>query len=147
MSNPNTNPTLSCCGLCGLKPTSCKGHTPDEYSMTGDYWAGSFGQGEDFNFDWFISHYDNRREALRAYVEATLRNGGTILQSFGPTKPTHLGDTLWNLQGTRRLDEAGTIGEYDRCFIAECWNPEYLANHIARRTFGFNMRIATWLEL
>ena len=147
MSNPNTNPTLSCCGLCGMKPTSCKGHTPDEYSMTGDYWAGSFGQGEDFNFDWFISHYDNRREALRAYVEATLRNGGTILQSFGPTKPTHLGDTLWNLQGTRRLDEAGTIGEYDRCFIAECWNPEYLANHIARRTFGFNMRIATWLEL
>ena len=147
MSNPNTNPTLSCCGLCGLKPTSCKGHTPDEYSMTGDYWAGSFGQGEDFNFDWFISHYDNRREALRAYVEATLRNGGTILQSFGPTKPTHLGDTLWNLQGTRQLDEAGTIGEYDRCFIAECWNPEYLANHIARRTFGFNMRIATWLEL
>ena len=147
MSNPNTNPNLSCCGLCGLKPNSCKGHTPDEYSMTGDYWAGSFGQGEDFNFDWFISHYDNRRETLRAYVEATLRSGGTILQSFGPTKPTHLGDTLWNLQGTRRLDEAGNIGEYDRCFIAECWNPEYLANHIARRTFGFNMRIATWLEV
>lgn len=115
--------------------------------MTGDYWSGSFGQGDAFNFDLFMSHYNDRRESLRAYVEATLRSGGTILQSFGPTKPTHLGDTLWNLQGTRRLDEAGTIGEYDRCFIAECWNPEYLANHIARRTFGFNMRIATWLEV
>lgn len=145
MSNA-TDPNLSSCGLCGLKSNSCKGHTRDEYSMTGDYWSDSFGQGDDFNFDWFKSHYDDRREALRAYVETTLRNGGTILQSFGPTKPTPLGDTLWNLQGTRRLNEAGHISEYDRCFIAECWNPEYLANHIARRTFGFNMRIATWLN-
>lgn len=145
MSNDNAT-NLSFCSLCGLKPDACKGHTPDEYSMTGDYWTSSFGQGEEFHFDWFMSHYNDRREALRAYVETTLRNGGTILQSFGPTKPTPLGDTLWNLQGARRLDEAGNIGEYDRYFIPACWNPEYLANHIARRTFGFNMRIATWLE-
>lgn len=145
MSN-ETDPNPAYCGLCGLKPDACKGHSRDEYSMTGDYWTGSFGQGEEFDFDWYTSHYNDRREALRAYVETTLRNGGTILQSFGPTRPTHLGDTLWNLHGTRRLDEAGDIGEYDRCFIAERWNPEYLANHIARRTFGFNMRIATWLE-
>ena len=96
MSNDNA-PNLSNCGLCGLKSDACKGHTPDEYSMTGNYWTGSFGQGEEFNFDWFLSHYNDRREALRAYVETTLRNGGTILQSFGPTKPTPLGDTLWNL--------------------------------------------------
>ena len=94
MSNDNA-PNLSNCGLCGLKSDACKGHTPDEYSMTGNYWTGSFGQGEEFNFDWFLSHYNDRREALRAYVETTLRNGGTILQSFGPTKPTPLGDTLW----------------------------------------------------
>lgn len=145
MSN-ETDANPAYCGLCGLKPDACKGHSRDEYSVTGNYWTGSFGQGEEFDFDWYISHYNDRREALRAYIETTLRNGGTILQSFGPTRPTHLGDTLWNLHGTRRLDEAGDIGEYDRCFIAECWNPEYLANHIARRTFGFNMRIATWLE-
>ena len=154
MSNPTesylqtiTNPTLSSCALCGLKSNACKGHTSEEYRMTGDYWSASFGQGEEFNFDLYTTHYNDRREALRSYLETTLRSGGTILQSFGATKPTDLGDTLWNLQGTRRLDAAGNIGEYDRCFIAECWTPEYLANHIAYRTFGFNMRIATWLEL
>jgi hypothetical protein len=65
---------------------------------------------------------------------------------FGPTKPTILEDTLWNLTGTRRLDAQGDIGEYDRPFIAECWTPEYIAHHLARRTFGFNMRVATWLQ-
>jgi len=142
------DPNLSSCGLCGLKSNACKGHARDGYHMTADYWSAFFGQGEGFNFDLFIfmNHYNDRREALCTYVETTLRNGGTFLESFGPTKPTELGDTLWNLQGTRRLDADGKISEYDRPFIAECWNPEYLADHIARRAFGFNMRIATWLE-
>lgn len=40
-------------------PETRKGHTRDEYSISGDYWSGSFGQGEEFNFDWFISHEAN----------------------------------------------------------------------------------------
>src|SRR5215213_8320939 len=98
-----TEPNLSSCGLCGLKSTACKSHTHDEYQLTGEYWSASFGQSEEFNFELFRTHYDDRREALRAYVEATLRNGGTILQSFGATQPTYLGDTLWNMEGTRHL--------------------------------------------
>jgi hypothetical protein len=114
---------------------------------TPDFWSPSFGQpSEEFDFRMWQAHYDARREALRLYFEEHLRQGGTILQSFGPTKPTDLGDTLWNLTGTRRLDAQGDIGEYDRPFIAECWTPEYIANHLARRTFGFNMRVATWLQ-
>ncbi|HJU91289.1 MAG TPA: hypothetical protein VJ656_00020 [Pyrinomonadaceae bacterium] len=41
-------------------PETRKGHTRDEYSISGDYWSGSFGQSEEFNFDWFISHEANK---------------------------------------------------------------------------------------
>jgi len=126
-----------------------------------DFWSSDFGQQKDqtgayeFSFTIWEKHYEARKEAMREYLYRALSEGRTILESFSHNRPTadftnpDLGgcsDTLWNIQGTRRLDIHGTISPYTRTFIDSAMNPDYLSEHLANRIFGFGMRVATWLE-
>jgi hypothetical protein len=134
----------------------------DDYvrNLPEDFWSPVFGQARDrdaynFSFEKWHVHYKERQTAMQLFFEEWLRQGGTILESFSDNRPTAnfaeadrngCADTLWNVKGTRRMDIHGNITDYQRPFLDPYMTPEYLAEHLASRMFGFNLRVATWLE-
>lgn len=135
----------------------------DDYirNLPDDFWSPVFGQtanrssAYEFNFDLWHAHYNARKASMQNFFETWLAKGGTILQSFSDDRPTldfteeyrnSCPDILWNTKGTRRVDLHGTISPYEQPFLAPYMTPAYLAEHLACRMFGFNMRVATYLE-
>ena len=135
----------------------------DDYvqNLPEDFWSPVFGQARncdayDFNFDLWQAHYQERKTAMQRFFENWLRQGGTILESFSDQRPTAdftepyrngCPDTLWSVKGTRCMDIHSNISDYQRPFLDPYMTPEYLAEHLACRMFGFNLRVATWLEI
>lgn len=130
-------------------------------NLPGDFWSPVFGQpenrGEAYNFDFerWQRHLEARKMSMRFYIAYHLSQGGTILESFSDMAPTvdftepfanGCADTLWRVDGVRRLDKNGVIQKGETPFLPEYMNAEHLADHLTNRVFGFGMRVATWLE-